>query len=56
MDPPNTIAGTDISLIDCEENTTGVPGKGLNDECNVIAAIRYEPTVDRSTQMKKPYG
>lgn len=53
-DPPNDLAITKISLVDFEDSTLkDRPGKSLNDEKNVIAAVYYRPTIDRDIRMQR---
>lgn len=52
-DPPNTIAITEISPINCEDSPkNGMPDRGQYDERNAIAIVHYKPPVDRETQME----
>lgn len=45
---PDTRATTEISLVDCEENSSSdVLGRGLNDERNAIVTVHYKPTFDK---------
>lgn len=52
--PLNTIASTNISLSEHEENSSSdMLGRGLNDEQNIVAAVHYKPAIARDTQMEQ---
>lgn len=51
---PNTIAATAVSLVDHEEDhRSSIPARELNNERNIIAAVRYKPTIDRDIWMER---
>lgn len=55
-DLPGTIATIHISLIDFEENNSGgVPTGSPNYDRNVIATVRYKPTIHEDAQMERQY-
>lgn len=51
---PNTIAITEIILIDYDENNSGnALSSGRNDERGLIVLFHYKPTVDRDVRMEQ---
>lgn len=54
MGPQKTVGTTEISLIDCEENSSSdMPGTRLNSDQNIIVALHYKSIVNRNAQMEQ---
>lgn len=54
MDPPHTVADTEISVIDCDDNNSSdMLGRAMNDNCNIILPGLYELSVYRDTQIEQ---